>query len=102
MRNYLPAALSALLLAVPAQIAAQKALQLRWELQQDVVQGDQGRSRAVFTLTNRDTKPLAPNGWAIYFNALHSAQQGSVEGGFTIEDLAGELHRIVQIGRAHV
>jgi hexosaminidase len=56
--------------------------------------GDWGVSRAAFTLTNRGTKPLPPSGWAIYFNALHSAQPGSVGGGFTIEDVIADLHRL--------
>jgi hexosaminidase len=96
MRNRLLAALPALLLAVTASTAAaQTALQLRWELAGDSVTSDGGTSRAAFTLTNRDTKSLAPAGWAIYFNALHGSYPGSVGGGFTIEDLTGDLHRLV-------
>ena len=66
--------------------AAQTALLLRWDLETD--------SRAAFTLTNRDTKPLPPSGWAIYYSAIHSPQAGSVGGGFTIEEVAGDLHRL--------
>ena len=66
---------------------AQTALQLRWELT--------GDTNAAFTLTNRDSKPLPPTGWAIYFSALHSADSGTVGAGFKIEDLIGDLHRIV-------
>jgi hexosaminidase len=96
MRNRLLPALPALLLGLTASTAyAQTALQLRWELEADVFQGDQGLSRAAFTLTNRDAKPLAASGWAIYFNAIHSAQAGSVGSGFTIEDVTGDLHRLV-------
>ncbi len=84
-----------LLVLATRTAAAQSALQLRWELASDVFEGGRGRSQAVFTLTNRDAKPLAPSGWAIYFNAIHSAQEGSVGGGFTIEDVAGDLHRLV-------
>jgi hypothetical protein len=81
-------ALPALLLALtPSAGAAQTALQLRWELETDVFQGAQGLSRATFTLTNRDAKPLPSSGWVIYFNALHSARPGSVGGGFLIEDV---------------
>src|SRR5437868_1450480 len=66
MRNRLLAALPTLALVLtPGAGAAQTALQLRWELSSD--------SNAVFTLTNRDTKPLPPSGWANYFSALHSA-----------------------------
>ena len=96
MRPRLVPALPALVLALTAGAArAQTALQLRWELKEDVFQGAQGFSRAAFTLTNRDAKPLAPSGWAIYFSAIHSPQPGSVGSGFTIEDVAGDLHRIV-------
>jgi hexosaminidase len=88
MRDRLLAALSALLLALaPDAGAAQTALQLRWELTAD--------SQATFTLTNRDTKPLPASGWAIYFSALHSADSGSVGAGFAIQDVLGDLHRIV-------
>src|SRR3989454_10585977 len=88
MRNRLLPALPALLLTLTARpVAAQTSPQLRWELV--------GDSIAVFTLTNRGTKPLPPSGWAIYYNALHGARPGSVGAGFTIEDLPGDLHRLV-------
>src|SRR2546430_16315291 len=96
MRNRLLAALLALLLALPARPgAAQTALQLRWEVAGDSVATDFRASRAVFTLTNRDTKPLPPSGWAIYYSALHGAESGTVGGGFTIEDVVADLHRLV-------
>src|SRR6266704_2162842 len=68
--------------------------QLRWELVGDSIAHDWGGSRAAFTLTNRGTKPLPPTGWAIYFNALHSADPGSVGSGFIIEDVIADLHRL--------
>jgi len=71
------------------------AVQLRWELLGDSITNEWGASRAAFTLANRGTKPLPPSGWAIYYNALHGAQPRSVGGGFTIEDLTGDLHRLV-------
>ena len=45
---------------LPAQ--AQSALQLQWELKGDVFADarDRGASRAVFTLTNRDTRLVFP------------------------------------------
>ncbi len=95
MRNRLLPALPVLLLTLAPSIgAAQTALQLRWELVGDSVANDWGASRVAFTLTNRGAKPLAPTGWAIYFNALHSALPGSVGGGFTIEDVIADLHRL--------
>ncbi len=74
-------------LALASPLAAQNALQLRWQLT--------GDSNAAFTITNRDTKALAPSGWAIYYSALHGADSGTVSGGFAIEDLVGDLHRLV-------
>src|SRR5205814_944362 len=95
MRNRLLPALPALLLALaPSAGAAQTTLQLRWELVGDSVANDWGASRAAFTLTNRSTKPLPSSGWAIYFNALHSAVPGSVGSGFIIEDVIADLHRL--------
>jgi hexosaminidase len=88
MRNFLLFALTVLSWALaPGTAVAQTALQLRWELT--------GDTNAAFTLTNRDTKPLPPTGWAIYYSALHSPNDGSVGAGFEIQDVLGDLHRIV-------
>jgi hexosaminidase len=95
MRHALPALI---LLAVTAASGfAQTSLQLRWELKEDVFHGatDEGASRALFTLTNRDAKPLAGRGWAIYFSALHEPLPGSVQGGVAVERVTGDLQRIV-------
>ncbi len=100
MRNRLLPALTVLVPALAAAAGAQTALQLRWELVGDSVTTDWAASRAAFTLTNRDKKPLPANGWSIYYNALHGANPGSVGSGFTIEDLTGELHRLVPSGFA--
>src|SRR2546427_11802285 len=95
MRNRLLPALPALLLTLAPSIgAAQTALQLRWELVGDSIANDWGASRAAFTLPNRSTNPLPSSGWAIYFNALHSAVPGSVGSGFIIEDVIADLHRL--------
>jgi len=95
MRNRLLPALPALLLTLaPGASAAQTTLQLRWELVGDSIANDWGASRVAFTLTNRGTKPLPSSGWAIYFNALHSALLGSVGSGFIIEDVIADLHRL--------
>ncbi len=75
--------------------SAQSPLQLRWELVGDSITSDWGGSRVAFTLTNRGTKPLAPTGWSIYYSAIHGEAPGSVGGGFTIEDVIGDLHRLV-------
>ncbi len=87
-----------LLLGLTARTGAAQTtptLQLRWELVADSVTTDFAASRAAFTLTNRGAKLLPPSGWAIYFSALHSAQPGSVGGGFVIEDVIADLHRVV-------
>lgn len=76
----------ALALAAPTA-AAQTAPQLRWELS--------GDTTAAFTLTNRDAKPLPATGWALYFSALHSANPGSVGAGFQIQNVIGDLRRLV-------
>ena len=94
MRNRLLIALPALLAILASPVAAQTRLQLRWELLGDSITGDRGFSRAAFTITNRDTKPLAPSGWAIYYSALHSPDSGTVGGGFAIADTTGDLHRL--------
>src|SRR5260221_8044720 len=86
--------LAGLLLVTASSATAQTALQLRWQLKDDVLKGE-GASRAAFTLTNRDTKPLGARGWAIYYNALHQPRPGSVKGGFAIEPVTGDLQRLV-------
>jgi hexosaminidase len=91
-------ALSVMLLAlVPYPGSAQTALALRWELEEDVFRDvdDPGAARVAFTLTNRGAKPLPSRGWAIYFSALHQARPGSVRGGVAIEEVTGDLQRIV-------
>ena len=96
MRNRFLVALPTLLLALATRAgAAQAALQIRWELVGDSIANGHGASRAAFTLTNRGTQALAPTGWAIYYSALHGAQAGTIGSGFTIEDLTGDLHRLV-------
>lgn len=88
-----------LLAATATSSAAPTALRLRWRLEEDVFTGSgPGTARAAFTLTNRDTRPLPPRGWALYFNALHEPQQGSVGAGFTVERVTGDLQRLVPGG----
>ncbi len=87
--------------APSAQVAAAStlpaSLQLRWELLEDRFDGPagEGSSRAAFTLTNRGTKPLPARGWAIYWSALHQPRAGTVGGGVTIEEVVGDLQRMV-------
>jgi len=95
MRNRLLCVLPILFAVTAGAGAAQTSLQVRWETVGDSVATDFAASRAAFTLTNRGAKRLPPSGWAIYFNALHSAAPGSVGGGFVIEDVMADLHRLV-------
>jgi len=90
-------ALAVLLALAASPVAAQTSLQLRWELKDDVFRGsnDPGASRVAFTLTNRDAKPLPARGWAIYFSALHEPLAGTVRGGAAIENVTGDLQRMV-------
>jgi hexosaminidase len=95
MSNPLLSLLTSLVLALTASTAAaQTALQLRWELEEDLFPGAWGLSRVAFTLTNRDTRPLPQSGWAIYFSAMHGPVAGTVTDGFVIENLTGDLHRL--------
>jgi hexosaminidase len=84
-------------LTLAAVSSAQTALQLRWELKEDVFRGptDEGASRVAFTLTNRDTRPLPARGWAIYYNALLEPLPGTVQGAVSVERVTGDLQRIV-------
>ena len=93
-------ALLALALALPGSpvvSAPPFALELRWELKEDVFRGpsDDGVARVAFTLTNRDARPLPARGWAIYFSALHVPSPGTARGGVAIENVTGDLWRIV-------
>jgi hexosaminidase len=94
MRYALPAVLLAL---AASTVGAQAPLLLRWELKDDVFRGadDPGASRVAFTLTNRDAKPLPAHGWAIYFSAMHEPLPGTVRGGVAIENVTGDLQRMV-------
>ena len=68
---------------------ARSALQLRWELKEDVFRGpkDAGAGRVTFTLTNGGAKPLPSRVWAIYFSALHEPFPGTAKGAFKIDNV---------------
>ena len=94
MRYALPAVALAL---AASTVGAQTSLHLRWELKDDVFRGadDPGASRVALTLTNRDARPLSARGWAIYFSAMHEPIPGTVRGGVAIENVTGDLQRMV-------
>src|SRR5436189_2272534 len=95
MRNRLFTALATIALILPARsVAAQTSLQLRWELLRDTTAPNAAGSWLQFTLTNRGTKPLPKTGWAIYFNALHSALLDSTAA-VQFQDVMADLHRLV-------
>ena len=94
MRNRFLPALIACSLALTTTAGAQTSLQLRWQLDGDSTTTNWAVSRVAFTITNRGTTPLPRSGWAIYYNALHGPNPGSVGRGFAIEDLPGDLHRL--------
>ena len=97
MRYLLMASLFALAAALAAAPApARGPLELTWKLRQDQF-GPNGRdvSVAVFTITNRGTSALPARGWAIYYTALHDANDGSATGALRLENVTGSLQRIV-------
>jgi hexosaminidase len=91
--------LTLLLLVLAARASSEPAgphpIDLTWRLVSDVFRPDADVSEAAFTLTNRDTRPLPPRGWAIYFTALHHPIDETAGGGFRIERVTGSLLRIV-------
>jgi hexosaminidase len=91
-------AVAAVTLAFTAPpVAAGTALHLRWELKEDVFreEGDRGASRVAFTLTNGGRATLAARGWALYYSAMHEPIAGTVRGGVVIENVTGDLQRMV-------
>ncbi|SFV06963.1 family 20 glycosylhydrolase [Pseudoduganella namucuonensis] len=74
-------------LAIPAVAvkAGASALQVRWE---------SGAREARFVITNPDSKPLPPAGWAIYFNSMAGIETGALDGGLALEQVGGALYRL--------
>jgi hypothetical protein len=60
-------------------VASATKLQLRWELQRNLfsAQAPHGRSQAHLILTNRDSQPLPPQGWSLYFNCMDRLEPAS-------------------------
>jgi hexosaminidase len=95
----------AITLGAPAQPAIASAvlagadgaqLQLRWELQRTLftAQAPGGRSQTRFILTNRDSRPLPPQGWALYFNVMDGVETGALPSKLIMEQVAGNLFRL--------
>jgi hexosaminidase len=80
----------------PGQSASATRLQLRWELQRNLFtsQAPQGRTQARLILTNRDSRPLPPQGWSLYFNCMDRLRPGELPGGLVLEQVAGQLFRV--------
>ncbi len=92
MRYALLAMIAAL---TAAPIAAPPSLHLEWRLKEDVFRDGHGAARVAFTLANRGPKALPAAGWALYFNALHAPRPATATGGVAIENVTGDLWRIV-------
>jgi hexosaminidase len=71
-------------------------LQLRWDLQRNLfsAQAPHGRSQARLILTNRDSQPLPPQGWTLYFNCMARLVTGELPSGLLLEQVAGDLYRV--------
>ncbi|TWI67757.1 hexosaminidase [Pseudoduganella lurida] len=82
--------------AVPADVASGARLQLRWELQRNefAAQGPGARTQARLILTNRDTRPLPPQGWSLYFNSMDGVTPGALPGNLVLEQVAGSYFRV--------
>jgi hexosaminidase len=78
------------------EFASAAKLQLRWELQRNLFtdKSPHGRSQARLILTNRDTKPLPPQGWSLYFNVVGRPESGELPSGLIMEHLTGGLFRL--------
>jgi hexosaminidase len=77
-------------------VASAAKLQLRWELQRNLFgpEAPRGRSQARLILSNRDSQPLPPQGWSLYFNCLDRLQPGELASGLVLEHVAGSLFRL--------
>jgi len=72
-------------------------LRLRWELERSQFSAEhpEGRSRALFTLTNLDRRPLPAQGWSIYFSAMAGVELGpALEGQVLLERVVATLFRL--------
>jgi hexosaminidase len=79
-----------------SDVASAAKLQLRWELQRNLFsdQAPHGRTQARLILTNRDSRPLPPQGWSLYFNCMDRLRPGALPGGLVLEQVAGQLFRV--------
>ena len=95
MRNPIPVLMLLAFAASPG--SAQTALQLRWELEEDVFPGAaaEGASRAVFTLTNRERHPSPPAAGRSTSAPCTSRVERACAGGVAFERVTGDLLRIV-------
>lgn len=83
-------------LGVSAADAPVAPLRLEWEVERNVYtpEAPGGRTRALFTLTNLDAKPLPAQGWALYFNCMSWIKPGPLEGHLGLEHVGGTLFRL--------
>jgi hexosaminidase len=79
-----------------SEVASATRLQLRWELQRNLFSDEapRGRTQARLILSNRDSRPLPPQGWSLYFNCMDRLRPGALPGGLVLEQVAGQLFRV--------
>ena len=89
-----------LALALPAYAAPNAGpsaqLRLSWEIESSWVTPEfpAGRTQALLSLTNLDSKPLPAQGWSIYFSSIAGVVTGPAEGHVTLERVNGPLFRL--------
>ncbi|WP_426115375.1 family 20 glycosylhydrolase [Massilia sp. PWRC2] len=76
---------------VPPSSRSAAALALHWACLSNLAQPNAFAAR--LTLTNRSGRAIGA-GWTLYFNSCRKTIAGSVQGGFTIEHLNGDLFRL--------
>jgi hexosaminidase len=87
-------------LALPASAAPDAGLtapmRLSWEIESNLVTPEfpAGRTRALLSLTNLDSKALPAQGWSIYFSSIAGVVTGPAEGHVTLERVNGALFRL--------
>jgi hexosaminidase len=85
--------------SIPAAVggfASGAKLRLRWELQRNLftAQTPNGRAQTRLILSNGDSRPLPPRGWALYFNCMDGVETGALPSKLIMEQVAGSLFRL--------
>jgi hexosaminidase len=75
----------------PGMAGARAPLAIEWECLTNFA--EEGGFEARLKLRNDSGLPIAP-GWAVYFNTCRKIQPGSVDAGFAVEHINGDLFRL--------